>query len=538
MKISFAILSSFVIQIAFVFASPVKAKPSVEIGSVLNVEIPVPTPFTCNIRVTRGSDKADVEVDQKTMVGIYKFEGRSIGVEDLKWKGENLFFPKNIPACFGSGKLTVETINKSGQVQTTSGDDKTQQSKESASPNAENETSVIDKKVAEKSTGSSSKSHSNDSEMRPIDYTSFVFPRYKSGMLYFWNNPEELISYCYRMTKDNKQLLKGTEFSFRMNSKENVNSACLNWLSFTESILNGAKLSEKRYNQNIFGSTWDAKADGVPIKYSLLSSKSAVLGWYFARGKGVFSEGTFGSPLGKMPDEGVGVFRGQVGYGTSSFKVSVEFAKVDYGRKEIFIKANFAGGGGGKALYNLSAIKFNPNTGYFNGKVGSNSVVAGGRVLYYKGIIAGFLGGKNGDIIHATYHTGSSAGGVDFVLGQRVSKESLAKAKPKPDVQQEQKASDSSAAKIPNSYGTVEKCLGKNDELAKVLSEIIGFKYSALKDCGSMYIWTLNDGGVILLQGNGIFGWKRSLVAGEYLCFDNFTKRKYRGKWDTCKMTQ
>lgn len=250
-----------------------------------------------------------------------------------------------------------------------------------------------------------------------INFSSYMIPKYNYGWEWSWKDPEELMSWCTGFNE--QEYIQGTEFSFRDTNKEDNSAACNNWAWFTQRVVTGNGLANKRWIEGREYSYWTADIDGLPVDFTFLNSETEVLGWYHSvQGESYYSEGTFGSPLGTMPKEGVGNFAGHVGYGNFAFKTNVQFARVDYARNKIQIQASFSGMGDFRTL-SSGQLDFNPETGYFTGDVTSGGGNAVG--MTYTGKILGFIGGADGETIHATVHTGSNyKTGIDFVLGQRV----------------------------------------------------------------------------------------------------------------------
>ena len=514
------------------------AEVSVEQGKTVKLDIPVKTDFTCNIRVLHDGKDTDVVVDVKSGKGVYDFTADSTGVKEIRWEGKMKFRGlKTLAGCPGSGSITVKTVAASTVASV------------EEPKNSTSDTVVSEKAAVAVDAKEVALRFSKNPENAPvktlfgspekIDFSSLRIPRIASNWGAAWNDRQELISTCFGNNQDSKLVLKGTEFSFRTNANQNIVDACNNWTYFTEGVLAGVNLSNKQWKEGQFFSNWTGNVGDFPVEFVSLNSNTFALGWYMSSGNGVFSEGTFGSPIGVMPTAGKGTYEGYVGYGTSMFASAVQFATVDFESNTISIRANFNGMGTLRSLTSPAPIAVNPKNGYFSGKVvskGGNAAVP----VTYSGFIVGYVGGEDGEIIHATYRANnSSSAGVDFVLGQRMKLEMASRPdQSNQEEQKKQKAIGTEPEKVvseSNPHQTAEKCLGNPEKLAKDLSTIIGFKYSGLKDCG-MYIWSLNDGSVLLIQMNNKYGWKRSYTAGEYYCFDNYTKRKYRGKWDTCDL--
>ena len=252
-----------------------------------------------------------------------------------------------------------------------------------------------------------------------INFSSYMLPIYSYGWGWAWSDRQELMSFCKGKNEQDTILLTGTEFSFRVANAEDNDAACNNWAVFTQAVVTGNGLANKRWMEGRVYSYWTANIGGVPVDFSFLNSKTAVLGWYHSvQGESYYSEGTFGSPLGTMPNAGIGTFAGHVGYSNFAFKTNEQFARVDYARNKIQIQAGFPGMGGFRTLRS-GQLDFNPENGYFTGEVVSGGGNAVG--MTYTGYIMGYIGGANGETIHATVHTGSNyKTGIDFVLGQRV----------------------------------------------------------------------------------------------------------------------
>jgi len=110
------------------------AQASVEKGKSVAIEIPVDSDTACNIEVTRGGEKTNVSVDPKSKKGVYKFAGRELGEETIRWEGKIKFRGlKTLGPCRGDGSITVTTIEPGSNTATASA-----QSAPAASDQAEN----------------------------------------------------------------------------------------------------------------------------------------------------------------------------------------------------------------------------------------------------------------------------------------------------------------------------------------------------------------------------------------------------------------
>ena len=94
------------------------AQASVEKGKSVAIEIPVDSDTACNIEVTRGGEKTNVSVDPKSKKGVYKFAGRELGEETIRWEGKMKFRGlKTLGPCRDDGSMVVSTIESGAEKQ-------------------------------------------------------------------------------------------------------------------------------------------------------------------------------------------------------------------------------------------------------------------------------------------------------------------------------------------------------------------------------------------------------------------------------------
>jgi hypothetical protein len=150
-------------------------------------------------------------------------------------------------------------------------------------------------------------------------------------------------------------------------------------------------------------------------------------GWYGVRGRSIFSEGVFVSPMISKPVNGVFEYFGDM---TINRKALVEIKKfqLDFKEGTISIAGTYDMTGESYRVFSRVPIKFDLNSGYFVGEISTlqmtGSANSSGRML-----ISGTVGGVGGRVVAATMHDGNvlfkegtggrETRGFDFMIFQR-----------------------------------------------------------------------------------------------------------------------
>jgi hypothetical protein len=238
-----------------------------------------------------------------------------------------------------------------------------------------------------------------------------------------WNDPKETIFFCFGVSENNKAQLHGTEFSYRSKDQKSATGACNNLILISHSIISGSKLKNKKWNEGKVTQYWSGVVDKDPVNYLLLNTAdNKKYGWYVTNSSNnnFFSEGTFGPPLSNLPKSGIASYQGVIGYSNQLFAKNINVANINFSKNEIEIMANFVGYDGFKRkVESIGPIKFNAENGTFIGKV-TSTTYAPGAPYKSSGMINGFVGGANAEVLHASINIGSAfKGGIDFVLGKK-----------------------------------------------------------------------------------------------------------------------
>lgn len=103
--------------VAALFLQTAFAEVSVEEGKTIRIDIPVKTDFDCNVQVFRGSDKRDIKISKNTNSGVYEFDGKALGSEEIRWEGKMKFRGlKTLAGCSGSGSMMVRTTENAASL--------------------------------------------------------------------------------------------------------------------------------------------------------------------------------------------------------------------------------------------------------------------------------------------------------------------------------------------------------------------------------------------------------------------------------------
>lgn len=213
---------------------------------------------------------------------------------------------------------------------------------------------------------------------------------------------------CTSQDDRERTVLQGNEMSWRSADSPSANQACNVWASFTENLITGVELrvlSADPDGRNQIKITAKDK-NGTDIDALILNmGQFGFAGWYEARNRGSFSQGTFVAPLENKPSTGVFEYVGDITIDRSN-RVSIERISVDFSMNTISVLGRVRVTGNLGTVRTINPIQFNPQTGRFKGALEYSLNMPQG-ISQNRIQISGAIGGNGGKLIAATMHTGA-----------------------------------------------------------------------------------------------------------------------------------